>query len=138
MPTTAKLPLMTLNGAARHSPAVDEWLADHQATPQGALACHWFNEIRALGDDVVDLVHDNYATACVGEYPFAYTGCFKAHANLGFFLGAQMEDPAGLLQGTGKRMRHIKLVPGQTLNNSAVQALVAQAYSQIKTLTGAS
>jgi hypothetical protein len=37
---------------------------------------------------------------------------FTAHVNVGFFRGAELSDPNGLLQGTGKFMRHVKLRPG--------------------------
>jgi hypothetical protein len=38
-----------------------------------------------------------------------YIAPFKAHANLGFLLGTVLPDPHGLLEGTGKRLRHVKL-----------------------------
>ena len=37
-----------------------------------------------------------------------------AYVNVGFFHGAALDDPAGLLEGTGKRMRHVKAAPGAT------------------------
>ena len=39
---------------------------------------------------------------------FAYVNVFRDHVNVGFFHGAFLSDPAGLLEGTGKRMRHVK------------------------------
>jgi hypothetical protein len=38
-----------------------------------------------------------------------YIKAFEDHVNLGFFRGAQLSDPQGLLHGTGKKMRHIPI-----------------------------
>ena len=65
--------------------------------------------MRACGDDVRELLHDGHPTACVGSAAFCYVSAFTAHVNVGFFLGAELPDPAGLLEGTGIFMRHVKL-----------------------------
>jgi hypothetical protein len=52
--------------------------------------------------------------------------------NVGFFQGAALPDPARLLQGTGKFMRHVKLRPGTTTNTAALSRLIEAAYSDIK------
>src|SRR5207245_7959793 len=44
---------------------------------------------------------------------------FHSHVNVGFFHGAALPDPARLLQGTGKFMRHVKLAPGTATNAAA-------------------
>ena len=77
-------------------------------------------------------MHDSFATACVSDAPFAYVGVFKAHVNVGFFHGATLLDPARLLEGTGKRMRHVKLKPNADVNARALTALIAAAYADIK------
>ena len=64
--------------------------------------------------------------------PFAYVGAFKAHVNVGFFCGAQLPDPAGLLEGSGKRMRHVKLTPDEEPDAAALGALIDAAYRDIK------
>jgi len=98
----------------------------------GAIAHQWFAVMRACGDDVRELLHDGHPTACVGEAAFAYTNAFKAHVNVGFFRGAELADPHGLLEGTGKLMRHVKLRPGQSVDPAALQRLVHAAYQQMK------
>ncbi len=45
------------------------------------------------------------------------------------FLGPELEDPFGLLEGTGKFMRHVKIRPGQAVDSGALEALVAAAYT---------
>jgi hypothetical protein len=81
---------------------------------------------------VRELIHDGCPVACVEDAPFGYVNSFKNHVNVGFFCGAFLEDPAGLLQGSGKRMRHVKLNPGGALNVEALGDLIAAAYRDIK------
>ena len=88
--------------------------------------------MRECGNDVRELMHDGSPTACVGDAPFAYVNVFRAHANVGFFYGAELEDPMGLLEGSGKRMRHVKLRPGVELDSAALEALIDAAYADIK------
>ena len=91
----------------------------------------WFERMRGCGDDVRELFHDGCPVACVGDAPFGHVNAFKAHASVGFFHGAALQDPAGLLQGTGKYMRHVKVRPGQALDRSSLEALIAAAYRDI-------
>jgi hypothetical protein len=89
--------------------------------------------MRRCGDDVRELLHDGLPTVCVDDAPFAYVGVFKDHVNVGFFHGASLADPAGLLEGTGKSMRHVKLRPGVAFNEKALEVLIAAAYRDIVT-----
>jgi len=41
--------------------------------------------------------------------PFCYIKAFKRHINFGFWWGSAIDDPLGLLQGSGEKMRHIKV-----------------------------
>lgn len=101
-------PLMRFPRAARRDPEIDAWFAqpDHELR---RMALPWFERMRGCGPDVRELLHDGYPTACLRDAAFAYVGAFAAHVNVGFFHGASLDDPAGLLQGTGRRMRHVKL-----------------------------
>ncbi len=65
------------------------------------------------GGDVRELILNGCPTACVDDAPFGYVNAFRDHVNVGFFYGALLKDPAHLLEGTGKRMRHVKLRPGR-------------------------
>lgn len=58
--------------------------------------------------------------ACVDEAAFGYVNAFTDHVNVGFFLGALLKDPARLLEGTGKRGRHVKLRPGRVVDAAYV------------------
>ena len=88
--------------------------------------------MRGCGADVRELLHDGHPTACVEDAAFGYVNAFRSHVNVGFFHGAVLDDPAGLLEGTGKRMRHVKLRFGQAVNAAALSALVAAAYRDIR------
>ena len=88
--------------------------------------------MRDCGADVRELLHDGHPTACVGDAAFGYVNAFSAHVNVGFFHGAMLDDPAGLLQGTGRRMRHVKLRWAQQVNAVALSELIAAAYRGIR------
>jgi hypothetical protein len=127
-----KSDLFLLPGAAGHDPAVDAWL--HVQVPDlGVIAQGWFSVMRACGGDVRETIHDGAATACVSDAAFAYVAVFQAHVNVGFFYGAFLPDPACLLQGTGKRMRHVKVRPGAGPDVDALTALIHAAYADIRT-----
>jgi hypothetical protein len=88
--------------------------------------------MRGCGRDVRELLHDGHPTACVEDAAFGYVNAFRAHVNVGFFYGAALDDPAGLLEGTGKGMRHVELRWGQQVNAAALSELVAAAYRDIR------
>ena len=88
--------------------------------------------MRERGDDVRELMHDGGPVACVNDAPFGYVNAFTAHVNVGFFHGAALPDPAGLLEGSGKYMRHVKLKPGVVSDPAGLRKLIDEAYSDIK------
>jgi hypothetical protein len=123
--------LMRFPGAVRGDPAIEAWMHRH-SDELGMIARHWFEAMRACGDDVQELLHDGHPTACVADAAFGYVNAFKAHVNVGFFCGAELADPEGLLVGTGKFMRHVKLRPEQEVNVTGLRKLIETAYSDIK------
>jgi hypothetical protein len=123
--------LLRFNGALERDPAIAGWMKQH-AGELGAIANHWFQVMRNCGDEVRELLHDGCPVACLGDAPFAYVNVFTSHANVGFFHGAALPDPARLLQGTGKFMRHVKLTPGTTTNALTLTSLINVAYADIK------
>jgi Domain of unknown function (DU1801) len=125
--------IFRLSGAVRRDPAVDLWFTDGPVELR-SIAQKWFLQMRQCGDDVRELMHDGCPVACVGDAAFGYVNSFKSHVNVGFFYGAVLEDPAGLLEGTGKRMRHVKLKPGRELNAAALGDLIDAAYVDIRAL----
>ncbi len=98
----------------------------------GSIAQYWFEVMRDCGDDVRELLHDGHPTACVADAAFAYVNAFKAHVNVGFFRGAELPDPNGLLEGTGRFMRHVKLRPEGDVDTTALLELIKTAYTDMK------
>jgi hypothetical protein len=117
--------------ADRRDPAVEQWLREHDDAI-GAIAETWFEVMRGCDDDVRELLHDGHPTACVEEAAFAYVDAFRAHANVGFYRGAELDDPSGLLEGTGNLMRHVKLGPGRDVDSRALKRLIETAYRDMK------
>jgi len=126
-----RIELLRFNGTLERDPAIDRWMQEH-AGELGAIAHEWFEFMRKCGDEVRELFHDGCPVACLGDAPFGYVNVFSSHVNVGFFHGAALPDPARLLQGTGKRMRHVKLRPGTATKARAPSTLIEEAYSDIK------
>ena len=125
--------LMQFPTAVRHDPAIDAWMRAH-AGPLGDLAQRWFDVMRRCGDDVKELMHDGHPTACVDDAAFAEVNAFTRHVNVGLFLGAEMEDPDHLMEGTGRFMRHVKLRPGEEVDAAALEALIERACVDMRAL----
>ena len=123
--------LFLLHGAVRRDPAVEDWFTG-LTDPYRLMVRPWFERMRACGPDVRELIHDSRPTACVGDAAFAYVHAFRAHAAVGFYNGADLPDPAGLLEGSGKRMRHVKLRPGEDFDEAALESLIAASYQDIR------
>jgi len=123
--------LFTLPNAVRRDVAIDEWM-DEQPEELAAIARAWFDVMRGCGADVRELIHDDQPTACVGDAAFCYVDAFTAHVNVGFFCGSELADPSGLLQGTGKFMRHVKIRPGQRVDERRLMELIEAAYNETR------
>ena len=123
--------LLRFPSAIKRDPAIEIWMHEHSGE-LGAIAQQWFEFMRGCGDDVRELLHDGHPTACVADAAFGYVNAFKAHVNVGFFRGAEIDDPDGLLEGTGKFMRHVKLRPERDINATALKKLVKSAYADMK------
>jgi hypothetical protein len=127
-----RIEIFRVSGGVTRSPAVDAWLAGDPVDLR-SLAQEWFEQMRRCGKDVRELMHDGCPVACIEDAPFGYVNAFKSHVNVGFFYGAMLGDPAGMLEGSGKRMRHVKLQPGSEFDTAALRDLIRAAYVDIKT-----
>jgi hypothetical protein len=123
--------LLRFPSAVRRDPRIEAWFSGI-TDPLRLMARPWFERMRSCGVDVRELLHDGHPIACVGDAAFGYVNAFKAHANVGFFHGATLADPAGLLEGAGKRMRHVKLRPGEDLDADALSELISNAHQDIR------
>jgi hypothetical protein len=122
--------LMRFPNSVKRDPVIEVWMHKHFGR-LGAIAQRWFEVMRSCGDDVRELLHDGHPTACVDDAAFGYVNVFKAHVNVGFFRGAEIVDPNGILEGTGKFMRHVKLRPEQA-DAAALTKLIETAYIDMK------
>lgn len=123
--------LFPLPGARRQDASVEAWFAAPQSATR-MLARKWFDEWCACGEDVGQLLHDGHPTVCVQGTALGYVNAFAAHVNVGFFLGATLPDPAGLLRGTGRFMRHVQVRPGEPGSDGPLRALVRVAYADLR------
>lgn len=123
--------LMRFPTAIPRDAAIETWLRRH-AGRLGEIAARWFAVMRSCGPDVRELLHDGHPTACVGDAAFAYVNAFTAHVNVGFFRGAELADPAGLLEGTGRFMRHVKLRPDRPVDEAALERLIRTAHADMQ------
>lgn len=121
--------------AVKHDRAIDAWLRA-QREDLRPFAETWFARMRRCGSDVRELMHDGCPTACVDDAAFGYVGAYADHVNVGFFFGALLNDPARLLEGTGKRGRHVKLRAGREVDSAALARLIDAAYVDIRSRLG--
>ena len=123
--------LFRFPSAVQLDPTIEVWMHEHRGA-LGVIALHWFEVMRGCGADVRELLHDGHPTACVADAAFAYVDVFKNHVNVGFFRGAELPDAQGLLHGSGKLMRHVKLMPGQPVDKVALSTLIHAAYAGMR------
>ena len=123
--------LLRFNGTVERDPAIDRWMQEHGGE-LGNIAREWFEVMRRCGDEVREILHDGCPVACLGDVPFGYVNVFTAHVNVGFFQGSGLPDPARLLQGSGKFMRHVKLRPDTAADVAALTRLIESGYAEMK------
>lgn len=92
--------------------------------------------ILRLDPDAVEVVRlgDNAASYGLGpkkmSEAYAYIMPKAAYVNLGFYNGAALADPAGLIEGTGKRLRHVKVRSIEDVARPAVRQLLEAAKTE--------
>jgi hypothetical protein len=123
--------LLRFPSSVKRDPAIETWM-ERPPGELGVIAKHWFEVMRNCGEDVRELLHDGHPTACVADAAFAYVNAFRAHVNVGFFRGAEIAAPKGLLEGTGRFMRHVKLRPGGDFDPTVLMKLIDTAYIDMK------
>jgi hypothetical protein len=67
---------------------------------------------------------------------FCYIGVYRNHVNLGFYYGATLEDPDGLLEGTGKKLRHIKVRDVEQAKGASLRNLVSKSLEERRLALG--
>lgn len=59
--------------------------------------------------------------------PVCYFKAFKTSVNFGFWRGAQLDDPEGILEGSGEKMRHVKVASRDQIREEVFRDFVRQA-----------
>jgi hypothetical protein len=59
--------------------------------------------------------------------PMCFFSIGKNHVTFGFLRGTSLADPEGLLEGTGKNLRHVKLREAKELKRPALKKLILAA-----------
>jgi hypothetical protein len=67
---------------------------------------------------------------------FCYIGAHREHVNLGFYYGAELPDPKGLLEGTGKKLRHIKVREVEEVAQTSLRQIVQTSLEERKKALG--
>jgi hypothetical protein len=92
--------------------------------------------ISKLHQNHIEVVWKNQNIVSYGVGPkkmsehYVYIGIYKKHVNLGFYHGVSLDDPNGLLEGTGKRLRHVKIKSISEAKNPEIKALIAEAIAE--------
>lgn len=81
------------------------------------------NEAAPDADEAIKWAQPVYSSSG----PFAYIKAFKNSVNFGFWRGVDLKDPKGLLQGSGDKMRHIKLTSTDDIDAGAFSDFINQA-----------
>ncbi len=123
--------LFLFSNSVKRDPEVERWL-DERTDELGDIAARWFGLMRDCGDDVRELLHDGHPTACVLDAAFGYVDVFTSHVNVGFYRGSELEDPRGMLLGSGRLMRHVKLTPETPIDDQSLTALIQTAYADMR------
>jgi len=116
----------------------------HQSTPEmQALARSLRALILAVVPDAVELLSTRDRTAVYGRDPLlrdrdqlVYIALPKGWVRLGFYYGGELPDPEGLLEGAGKRLRHIKVRSEAELQRPGVRELVRLALLRGRASSG--
>jgi hypothetical protein len=95
-------------------------------------------KIASLHPEFVEAVWPRLKIASYGVGPkkmsehYAYIGVMPKHVNLGFYRGASLRDPSGVLEGAGKTLRHVKIRDVASAKRPAVAALLREAIAERK------
>ncbi|MCB9672522.1 MAG: DUF1801 domain-containing protein [Alphaproteobacteria bacterium] len=98
--------------------------------------------VREVHPDVVEVVRLGDRAVSWGVGPkkmsesHSYVIPYKGWVNLGFYRGAGLPDPAGLLEGTGAAMRHVKVRTLADLQRPEVRELLQAALAERKAALG--
>ncbi|MFY9551795.1 MAG: DUF1801 domain-containing protein [Thermoanaerobaculia bacterium] len=118
-------------GAARRDPAIDAYARTVEG-PLGSTISRLVSLVRSAVPGHDEVLFHGAPSFCIEGEPFCYLVGYPGHVKLGFCDGAALSDPAGLLRGRGKYMRHVRLAPGEPFPTAALAHLVAQSVRRVR------
>ena len=118
-------------GTLRHDPAIDAYVQSVKSE-LGAIVARLVALVRSSVPGHDELRVHGMPQFCIGGEPFCYVVGYAKHVNLGFCEGAGLPDPDGLLEGTGKAMRHIKIRPGAEFPGRTLSRMVREAAKRVR------
>lgn len=105
--------------------SVTEWIDDTEEW-QRVLLRELRSIIQTAAPDAAEAL--KWGQPCYSRNSlFCYLQRAKQHVTLGFQKGAQMNDPNGVLQGSGKTMRHLRFERNADIDEAQCTALVMEA-----------
>lgn len=119
----------------------DDLLAN-AAAAQRPIAQRLREIVQELHSDTTEVVRlgDNAATFGIGPKKMSEGYCYimplKSRVNLGFYHGVNLQDPASLLEGTGKKLRHVKINSLADANRVEVRQLIAESIAERRSALG--
>ena len=111
----------------RTDEVVDTALAARKSVLKAAPGCSEF-----VGETYAVL--DLFSFTGKHGQAFMHIATYANHVNLGFNHGTELADPGGLLEGTGKKIRHVRLNSNSILKTKPMKALIADAVAHARKL----
>ena len=117
-------------------------LLDITEEPLRPIAVRLRDVVLDVDPSVVEVVRlgDRAATYGVGPRKmsdgYCYVLPYTSWVNLGFYQGAELPDPTGLLEGTGAKLRHIKVRSLDAIDDPAIRVLIEAALAERKAALG--
>ena len=124
------------------SPTVEQFLSTYPHDVQ-ELALKTRELVKAIVPDVQERVYEAYKTIGYGsgtkmDAMFCYIAPMKDRINLGFYRGTVLPDAEGLLEGTGKLLRHVKVRTMAEVEKPALRQLIVDAVVELERVSSVS
>jgi hypothetical protein len=105
---------------------------------QKETVVHLREVVLSIHPEAVEVVRLGDRAATYGLGPkkvsesYVYILPHTSWVNLGFFQGADLPDPDDLLEGSGKKLRHVKIHSATAAENSNIRSLIQAALAERK------
>jgi hypothetical protein len=129
-------PYMRYKGTVPRDPRIDAY-ARSVPGPMGTTIARLTALVRRTVPSHDEALVHGSPWFCIGGMPFCYLVGHSKHVNLGFCDGVALPDPEGLLEGTGKTMRHVKVRPEKGAPLTALSQLIASSARRVREIQSA-